>query len=453
MSTLSYSRTIPLQGTFDIIVVGGGPSGVAAAIAAGRMGRSVALIEQTGCLGGIGTGGLVNVFMPFSDGVRSLVGGIGQEIVETLHRRGFTGPDVTPDTWQRRRHGIGFNAEGMKLVLDELVIAAGVDLRFFTSLIDVIAEGLEVRTLVLSGKEGLYALQARCYVDGTGDATLTAQAGFPCEAGDAQGQAQAHTLCSLVANVDLARYRPFVQASRRPGDWQVLQGELEQAIADGVFTTPDLHLPGLFVCGDDYGILNCGHLYDLSGLKDRDLTTAMLRGRRIAQEYLTFYRKYVPGCEHMTHMATAAILGVRETRRVVGEYVLNVADFRARRSFADEIGRYNYPVDIHRSRASKEDFKALGDEIHGNRMEDGESYGVPYRSLIPKGARNLLVAGRCISADRQMQGSSRVMGGCLITGHAAGVAAALCAQKRIGPRDLDIGLLRTTLRDQGAYLP
>lgn len=454
MDTLRYTRELPIEDGFDIVVAGGGVAGVAAAVAAARLGLKTALIEQAGYLGGLGTGGLVNVFMPCADGERGLMGGIGREVTETLHKRGFLHPAVTPDYWTRERRSIGFNGEGMKLALDEIVLSAGVDLRFFTTLIDVIAEGAKITTLIVQGKERLYALRARYFVDATGDATLTAKAGFPCEFGDEKGQTQAGTLCSTVGNVDVERYRAFLQRSKRPGDWQAIDQHIERAINDGVFTQPDRHLPGIFLWAEGYGILNAGHLFGMNFLEEKDLTRAIVLGRKIAQEYMTFYRQYIEGCEDIAHVATAPMVGVRETRRIVGEYKLVVADYVARRSFPDEIGRFNYAVDIHRSDVSLEAYKALREEITKTyHLGPGESYGIPYRSLIPKGASNLLVAGRCLSADRQMQGSVRVMPGCFITGHAAGVAAALCAQKGAQPQGLDADLLRSTLRQQGAYIP
>jgi hypothetical protein len=430
---LHYARKLDIEQEFDVIVVGGGPSGVAAAIAAGRLGRRVALIEQTGCLGGLGTSGLVNVFMPFADGQHTLMGGIGLEFVQELHARSFTPAGVTPDLWQKgQRRGVPFNGEGLKLLMDEFVEREGVDLRFFSSLVDAIVEDSAIKALVISGKERLYAMRAPFYVDATGDATLAAMAGVPFEMGDAEGNTQPPTLCSTVTHVDEERYRRFLQETRRPGDWQSLIEPLKQAIADGVFSEPELHLPGIFMYGAGYGILNAGHIFGLNCLSDKDLTRGMIQGRRKAQEYMTFYRNYVEGCEQIAHTATAAILGVRETRRIVGQYVLNVDDFVARRSFDDEIGRFNYSIDIHRSTPSQEDYEALIEEFtKGYRLGEGESYGIPYRSLVPQGIDNLLVAGRCISTDRGVQGSIRVMPCCFMTGHAAGAAAALCSQEDV----------------------
>ena len=460
MAQLHYTRQRPIEESFDLSVAGGGPSGVAAAVAAGRVGLRVALIEQSGCLGGLGTSGLVNVFMPFADGEHTLMGGIGIELVEALYARGFLPPDVSPEHWRKgERRGLSFNGEGLKLLLDEFVERAGVEMRFFSSLIDAEVEGREIKAIVVSGKERLYAMRAPLYIDATGDATLSMMAGVPFQVGGDEGETQAPTLCSALAGVDTERYRRFVQETRRPGDWQPLIVPLQQAIADGVFSEPEMHLPGIFMSGDGYGILNAGHLYGVDCLSDRDLTRAMIQGRKKAQEYVRFYRNYVEGCENLLHIATAAVLGVRETRRMVGEYALNVDDFVARRSFDDEIGRFNYSIDIHRSSPSLQDYEELIQEFtKGYRLGPGESYGIPYRTLIPKADAerpidNLLVAGRCISTDRMVQGSIRVMPCCLITGQAADTAAALCKQQDVAPRELDAGLLRGVLREQGAYLP
>jgi len=455
MAQLTYTRTLPIEESYDLIVAGGGPSGVAAAIAAGRAGLRVALIERNGCLGGLGTSGLVNVLMPFADGEQTLMGGIGIELATALHARGFTPPDVTPAFWQRgERRSLPFNGEGMKLLMDEFVEGAGVEIRFFNTLLDVATKGSNIEALIASGKERLYAMRAPLYVDATGDATLSAMAGVPFEVGGEEGETQAPTLCSAVAGIDAKRYRRFLEETRRPGDWQPLIAPLEQAIADGVFREPERHLPGIFMSGDGVGILNAGHLFNVDCLSDVDLSRAMIDGRKKAQDYLRFYRQYVEGCEGLLQTATAAVLGVRETRRIVGQYRLNEADFVSKAVFYDEIGRFNYPIDIHRSSPSLEDHAAFIQEFaKSHRLGVGESYGIPYRCLVPQNIDNLLVSGRCISTDRKVQGSIRVMPCCFITGQAAGTAAALCSQHDVAPRELDTDLLRGTLREQGAYIP
>ena len=453
--TVPYSVQVPVQGSYDIVVVGGGPSGVAAGVAAGRMGAKVLLVEQFGAMGGTGTNGGVNAFNPFSDGVRTLVGGIGLEILETAWQRGFLGrritpgaPAVGPELWKTGyMRWIPFNAEGIKLLMDEMTAAAGVEVRFFTTLVDVIRDGNRIDKLILHSREGLFAVEGRYFVDCSGDANLTAIAGLPWEMGDEQGRTMPGTLCSHLANIDLAKYEAFTKT-------KAFAPTLEKALNEGAFTVWDKHVPGAFFVGDNWCFLNAGHVFGVKGLDSRDLTRGMIRGRQLAQEFLAFYRKYVPGFENAAHITTAPMLGIRETRRVVGEYVLTVDDFLARASFEDEIGRYNNPIDIHIMSPDKgayDEYARIYEKSH--KLPPGESYGIPYRSLIPKGSVNLMVAGRCMSTDRMLQGSTRVMPCCFVTGHAAGAAAALCCERRIRPQELDAQDLRLVLREQEAYIP
>jgi len=184
------------------------------------------------------------------------------------------------------------------------------------------------------------------------------------------------------------------------------------------------------------------------------LTRAIIEGRRQAWVFLEWYRENVPGFENAELAATGAVLGVRETRRIMGEYVLSLEDYLARRSFDDEIGRYAYPVDIHSATAREREQAATTRRMMETRLAPGESYGIPYRCLVPKELENVLVAGRCISTDRSVQGSLRVMPGCFITGQAAGAAAALAAKNAGGAvRGVDVARLRETLEAQGAYIP
>ncbi|MCD6291475.1 MAG: FAD-dependent oxidoreductase [Anaerolineae bacterium] len=446
--TIDYQVSMPLSGGYDVIVVGGGVSGVAASIAAARMGRKTLLVEQFGSLGGTGTNGLVNAFNPFSDGVRTLIGGIGLEVVQRAYERGILAPHVTPETWKTGyMKWIPFQNEGMKVLLDEMVQEAGVELRFFTTMIDVLMDGRRIDGLILHGREGLSAVRGRYFVDCTGDAHLTALAGFPYEVGDEQGRTMPPTLCSHLINIDADAYLAF----RESGAWEET---LERALEEGAFTVWDKHVPGVILMGENYGFLNAGHVFGVVGLSSEDLTRGMIRGRQLAQEFVAFYRKYVPGFEKVVHMSTAPVLGIRESRRIVGEYILSIDDFLARRSFPDEIGRYNNPIDIHIMSPDPEAYEAYASMYEKRyRLPPGESYGIPYRSLIPKGSQNLLVAGRCISTDRLVQGSTRVMPCCFVTGHAAGAAAALCQEEEAPPLALDAGLLRQTLRGQGAYIP
>jgi len=175
--------------------------------------------------------------------------------------------------------------------------------------------------------------------------------------------------------------------------------------------------------------------------------------RRSAVTGLPLVKKWLKGFEQMELVATASHLGSRESRRIMGDYVMTLEDFKARAVFPDEIGRYCYPVDVHESKPDKADHKKFAEEFRTLRYGKGESYGIPYRSLVPKGLTNVLVAGRCISADRYMLGSIRVMPGCFITGQAAGVAAAIAVQQKTDTRGFPVAELQRRLKAAGGFLP
>ncbi len=447
MTTYQYEREIPAEDGYDLVVAGGGPAGAAAAICAARLGARVLLVEQTACLGGMGTSGLVTAFDPMSDGEKMLVGGIMREIVETLYEQGWLGPDVTPDDWQKRFHfWTPFNAEGLKLLLDELAVDAGVEVRLFTRVIDADAdpESGEVRGVVLHSVEGCCYVGAKTFVDATGDAVLADLCGVACrEAGRDTDGIMPPTLCSLHAGIDWNRFDKSKQ-----------QALLEQAVADGHFTQPDRHFPGMYRIGEKIGYLNAGHMFNMNALRVKDLTDGAMLGRRLVQEYIDFFRKYMPGCEDIEHVTTAALIGVRESRRIVGEYELNIDDYKAQRKFPDQIGLFNKAIDIHPFDTSVEEFDRFYDAFHKwGRYGTGEAYGFPYGMLVPKGWQNLWVAGRCASSDVQVHGSIRVMPAATMMGQAAGTAAVQSTKSGRAAAEIDTAALVETLRDAGAYLP
>jgi len=433
--TVAYARQIPVRKRVDVLVAGGGPAGIAASVAAARQGCSVHLIEWGTCLGGLGTAGLVPAFMQFTDGVNFLAGGIGREIRERLQKAGGT---VPPD-------GNGIRAEVLKRVYDEMLVEAGVFFTFMTKLIDVTVEDGVVREAICAGKSGLYAITATVFIDATGDGDLCAFAGAPCEKGDAEGAMMPGTLCSLWAGIDWEKVKA--------GGLGAAGKRIEEAIRDGVFSVPDRHIPGMWRVGSTLGGGNFSHAFGLDGTDEESLTAACVEGRRMMVEFERYYKNYLKGFEEMELVATGALFGVRETRRVIGDYVLSAADFRPDSVFEDEIGRYSYPVDIHPMRADRESHEKFLKEYSAMRLKKGESYGIPYRILTPKTLKNVLVAGRCVSADRQMQASIRVMPGCFITGQAAGVAAALSVEKKTDTRGFPVSELQRRLVRMGAYLP
>ncbi len=432
---LVFQRRITVRHEVDVFVAGGGPAGVAAAVAAARQGARVFLAERNTCLGGMGTAGMLPLFMQFTDGVHMLAGGIGADIQRRLQESGGTGPGSN----------VMIRAEVLKRVYDDLLVEAKVQFLFHAQLIAVESDAGKVSAAVLTGKSGLFAVKARVFLDCTGDGDLAAWAGAPFEKGDEHGNLMAGTLCSLWADIDW----PAVNK----GGLGSGESRLEDAFRDKVFTHEDRHLPGMFRVGQHTGGGNIGHTFGLDSTDERSLTQALLGARKSLLEYERYYKKYLKGFEQMELVATASHLGARESRRILGDYVLNLKDFESRAVFPDEIGRYSYPVDIHAAKPDLASYERYAEDFKKLRYGKGESYGIPYRCLVPRTLTNVLVAGRCVSTDRYMQSSIRVMPGCFITGQAIGVAAAICAQQGCDTRAVPAAELQRRLKDLGAYLP
>ena len=445
MSTYSFSREIPRQEAYDVVVAGGGPSGTAAAIAAARSGAKVLLMEATGALGGMGTNGLVANWYSLADGKRVLTQGLFWEIVLTLRAAGGIRREIDLDSFPGRLGGgFGYSAEVLKRVLDRMVLEAGVDLLLCTKLIeaDVDRRTRKVNGVVIHHIEGLRYVPARAFIDATGDAVLSDLCGASYrEAGRDTPNIMPPTLCGLCANVDWTRFRDQ-------------QKYVEQALAEGYFSQPDRHVPGLFRSQQSYGIQNAGHLFKMNAVQARSLTAGYVKGRELAEEYAAFYRKYAPGCENLELVSTASLMGVRESRSVEGEYQVNHEDFTARRHFDDQVGVYNKAVDIHVYDLTAEEYERYYEQFtKRDVLTAGESYGLPYGILVPRGWTNLWVSGRCVSADVAVQGAIRDQPACYMLGEAAGLAAVQSIGTGQPACDLDVAQLVETLRSRGAYLP
>ena len=446
--TYQLKRDIPVEKAYDVIVAGGGPAGVGAALSAARLGANVLLVEATGCLGGMGTSGLVTAFDPMANGKEMLVGGIMKEIVNNMYKRGFLGPQEKPEVFSKTyHHWTPFNAEGYKLILDEMVTEAGLEVRFFTKVIDVEAnpeKGI-VDGVILHNIEGYRFVKSKTFIDCTGDAVVADLCGAICrEAGRDTPNIMPATLCSYFTNIDFEN-RVSV-GTEHP--------LLLKAIKDGHFTQTDRHLPGISQVGNSIGYLNGGHVYNLNALRCESLTNGMMHGRKIAQEYLSFFKQYVPGFENVEHATTASVMGVRESRRILGEYELNFVDYISKREFPDQIGIFNKSVDIHPYNDSLEEFNRFKKEYgETGRLQPGEQFGIPYSILVPKGWANLWVAGRCSSSDIKVHGSIRVQPAASMMGQAVGTAAVQSIKTGQPANDLNTKTLISTLRNEGANLP
>lgn len=436
------ARALPLDDSWDVIVVGGGPAGCAAAIAAAREGARTLLVEATSCLGGMGTAGLVFSWAPLSYAgpERICYGGLVERVIRES-RKGIPHADPQQLAW------IPINPEHLKRVYDDLVTGAGAQVLFQTALAAVETEAGAVSALILSNKAGLSAYRARVYVDGTGDGDLAAWAGAEFEKGDETGDLQPVTLCCLLSNVDTSQFGTDLPRTAIPTERYPL-------LPPGTKVAGRVVGPGTVGCG-------IGHIWEVDGTDPHSLTAAFIQGRKMGAELQQAYAEVEPRAFGDCFLAaTAPLMGVRETRRILGDYVLTLEDFQAVRTFPDEICRNCFSIDVHVSREEMAEILARGEDVSGvsqrhyHKLPAGESYGIPYRCLTPRGISNVLVAGRCISTDRLVQGSIRAMPACLATGEGAGLAAALAAkQARPDVHAVDTATLRTRLREEGAYLP
>ncbi|MBN2713643.1 MAG: FAD-dependent oxidoreductase [Planctomycetes bacterium] len=439
---VSFSRSIPVRHEVDVFIAGGGPAGTAAAYGAAKAGASVFLAEGEICFGGVGTAGGINMLCVFSDRENFVADGFGREIYERLHKRGFASRS-TPYGWR----DVHFAPENLKLIYDELMDEAGVKYTFNTHVIGLECEGGWVKHVICYGKSGIFAVKAKAYVDATGDGDLCTWAGGEMVVGDAEGNRQPGTFVSFWSGIDWDK----AEASGN-GVWKQ-EGKLKQAIADGVFTQHDYGMPGILPYGKLSGAGNIGHLFGVDGTDERSLTENAVLGRKIAREYGEYFRKYLTGYEQMELVGMGSRVGIRETRRAMGDYVLNVDDYWNKAVFDDEIGRYCYGIDIHATSLTPKKKKEKEVSFGESWLKDGESYGIPYRCLTPKNLHNLFSSGRCVSVDREVLGSIRVMPGCYITGQASGTAAAMVAEKDVDMRSIDVKELQGNLKKIGAYLP
>lgn len=429
---LQYNKEVKIKYDVDVFVAGGGPAGVAAAVSAAQNGAKVFIAESFGAFGGAAVNALVPAFMQFGDGVNFLAGGIGKKVREYIKNN-------CPEEYKKFCPD-SIPVEILKRCYDEMITEAGVEFGFFTQVSDVIVENGILKYAICTAKGEVFAVKSKIFIDCTGDGDLAALSGAQFMQGDENGDMMAATLCAIWNNIDWTNVKK--PDSRR----------LDDAFADNVFTNEDRHLPGIWGISTTTGGSNAGHIYDIDGTKYDSLTYGMVEGRRQLLEYRNYYKNYLSGYEKSEPIISASFLGIRETRRIEGDYELNINDFLTRAIFSDEIGRYAYPVDIHSGKNTNAGYKEYKKKFADLRYGKGESYGIPYRSLLVKGLDNLLTAGRCISADRSMQASVRVMPGCFITGQAAGTAAALASKSDCNTRNINIDELQRILIENGAFI-
>ncbi|MBR3805361.1 MAG: FAD-dependent oxidoreductase [Clostridia bacterium] len=411
---------------YDVAVIGGGFAGCAAALAAAREGAGVLLVEKSNALGGAPVNCLVNPFMPFStkiNGVRTkLSQGLFTTICDRLRKHGAMRYDT-------------LHEEGLKYVLSQMMEEAGVDLLYHAYIFRAEKEEGKIKSISVATKKGEMKIEADYFVDASGDAQLTYLAGCPTILGRPEDSlCQPMTLCFRLGNVDVEK---FIKSNKR------MQAAYKKSLAKGAFLNPREDI--LFFRTPIHNVLhfNTTRVVKKNPTDPEDVTAAELLARKQVYEIYDFMKKNADGLEDSFLMMTAAEIGVRESRMVVGEYVLTEKDCRAFTKFDDSVAACNYDIDIHNPE---------GSGTSHYYFPEGEYYTIPYRSLIPQNMDNLLVAGRCISSDHGAQASYRIMPTVCSIGEAAGVAIALAAKSNKSVREISVSELQKTLKNNGAFI-
>ena len=454
------AQRIPILREVDLLVAGGGTAGAIAALAGARQGVRTLVVEQLGFLGGTQTGALVTPMMPNQIERQPLNGGLDAEINRTLNTMHESG------VWKDGNRG-WFNPEMLKVVLERKALAAGAELLYFAFIEDAIVENGAVRGAVVACKGGRRAILAARTLDCSGDGDLAAAAGVPYESGDpGSGRNQPFSVRFQLGNVDLGQLAAFLQQLPAPDVMSESEGSavpllhtamvwgrnwpleplFRRAVAAGVLQEQDGDYFQVFSMAGRPGELafNCPRISERTdGTDPFDLTRALCHGREAILRYLAFCREYLPGCAQAYLVATAPMVGVRESRRILGEYYLTEADVLGCRKFEDAIARNNYPIDIHQTGSEKLKL------VH---LPAGGYHEIPYRCLVPRGVDDLLVAGRCLSAAFAAQGSVRIQSNCRAMGEAAAVAAVISLRRGVAPRAIDTLELRRELLALGASL-
>ncbi|NLS77550.1 MAG: FAD-dependent oxidoreductase [Chloroflexi bacterium] len=457
------SRRIPVIAEVDVVVCGGGPGGLPAAIAAARHGAKTLLIERYGFLGGLATAGLVAPILGHHahNSSQPIVEGLLREITERMHALGGA------PTWEETlaRWGINFDAETFKRVADLLVQEAGVELLLHTLVTDVVVQDGRIAAVIIENKSGRQAIAAKVVVDATGDADVAYRAGAPTKQGrDFDGKVE-----SMGSFMHLAGLPSLTDEARRAAVEQV-----RQAMAAGKLR---FYNPGFLGVNDMRPDHTSPNMTRFAGdpTDGGDMTQAELSVRRDVWDLVAFLRDQVPGMEGVYLAATSPQVGPRESRQIVGGYALTGQDVHAGAKFADAIARGSWWVDIHCPLGNtypvhlcivecpRQESCPFWAAEHGRMFTrqgdqgtvyppDGDWYDIPYRCLVPNAIDNLLVSGRCISATHEGMAGARVMGTCFAIGQAAGTAAALAAQANGRPRDVDVAQLRAALGADGALV-
>ncbi|MFY9234503.1 MAG: FAD-dependent oxidoreductase [Fimbriimonadaceae bacterium] len=428
---------------YDVIVCGGGTAGAAAAISAGRQGAKTLVVEQLGALGGTQTQGWVTPMMPNYIGPHKLSRGVNLDIVR--EQAGIQPP------WGDHAHGDEwYDPTALALVLDRLASAAGVTCLFNAWICGAESapntqhpipntDPKRLMRIEVAARGGRQWIEGKAFIDCTGDAELSFYAGAELMGGNEDGVHQPMTLRFTMGNIDVPELREksgeylrlnrddYIEAGYGEAKDGAMGALVTEAIGEGVLEEDDLGYFQFFTINGRPRELafNTPRISGLDPLDPFQMSRAYQIGREKIFRIASFMKRYIGGCQDAYVSVIAPLMGIRESRRVVGDYVLTGDDHAACRKFDDVVARNRYPVDIH-----------LAKGLDYRRFPPGEWHDIPYRSIVVKGFDNLWVAGRCLSADFVAQSAVRIQPVCRALGEAAGAAAALCTKKAISARNL-----------------
>ncbi len=446
------ARTVPVRAEVDVLVVGGGPAGIIAALAAAEDGLKVALVEGRSFVGGNLTIGLP-VLGFLSQKGKPIITGLPQKLIDRLRAKGAAS-EHRPCPLHVSLTLV--EPEAVKSVAVEMLLERGVDLMLYSAFAGVVMEGERLRGIIIESKAGREAILGKVIIDCTGDGDVAFRAGVPCEQGDAQGGMQPPTLMFCLAGVDTEQLRQslsqdpkayradFIPAEYFGQNHQFIVVGLRQLIEQAqkaglsIPTERTILITGLRA-GEVW--VNMTRVPGVDGTDPRSLTDGEIKARQQISDIHQYLVTYVPGFEKAQFTKAAPFLGIRETRRIVGQYVMNRDDILSCRRFDDAVAVGSYPIDLHRPNDT------------GCTLEwCGDCYDIPYRSLLPQRVENLLVAGRCISTTHEALAAIRVMSTCMAMGEAAGRAARIAVTDGVSPSQVNVSKLREELVARGAYL-